>query len=277
MNVPAEPDLHRVVEAFNAHSESENKIHDDEVAARYGFRGALVAGVSVFAYMAQLPVRRWGPDWLDHGGISVRFTQPVYDGEQVVVAGRSGPDDELKLEVRGPDGGIRATAVARRRVVPTDRAVPPGAELPAIRPTANPDSLAAGTVLGSLHDRFDPAEAPEYLASVREDLPIFVEGRYAHPGWLLRFANSVLVRNVALGPWIHVSSDIICRRAVTVGQFIDVRGQVLEEYERRGHRFAVLDVAVLAGGDVAQRVTHTAIYAPRRASTRSHPVGMVAE
>lgn len=264
MSAAAGPELRRVVEAFNAHSESENKIHDDDVAARYGFRGALVAGVSVFAYIVQLPVRLWGPDWLGAGGISVRFADPVYDGEHVVITGVPEPgDEELWVEVRGPDGGVRATATARRRVEPTDRAVPPPAALPETRPPANPDSLLAGTIFGSLRDRFDPAEAPAYLRSVREDLPVFTEVRYAHPAWLLRCANQVLARNVVLGPWIHVSSDITCQRPVTPNQHIDVRGQVLEEYERRGHRFAVLDVAVLAGGEVAQRVTHTAIYAPR--------------
>jgi len=37
------------VEAFNASKESENKIHDDAVAQRFGFRGGLVPGVDVYA------------------------------------------------------------------------------------------------------------------------------------------------------------------------------------------------------------------------------------
>ena len=49
------------VEAFNASKESENKIHDDAVARRFGFRGGLVPGVDVYAYMTHLPVQRWGP------------------------------------------------------------------------------------------------------------------------------------------------------------------------------------------------------------------------
>ena len=49
------------VRAHNGAAASENKIHDDTVAQRFGFRGALVPGVAVFAYMAHLPVEALGP------------------------------------------------------------------------------------------------------------------------------------------------------------------------------------------------------------------------
>ena len=42
---------------------------------------------------------------------------------------------------------------------------------------------------------------------------------------------------------------------------------VLDEFERKGHRFVTLDVVVLADGDLVQRVTHTAIHTPRRRKT----------
>ena len=60
------------VRAFNGAAASENKIHDDTVAQRFGFRGALVPGVAVFAYMAHLPVARWGR-FLDQAFISRRI------------------------------------------------------------------------------------------------------------------------------------------------------------------------------------------------------------
>ena len=37
--------------AHNDAAASANKIHDDAVAQQYGFRGGLVPGVSVYAYM----------------------------------------------------------------------------------------------------------------------------------------------------------------------------------------------------------------------------------
>ena len=45
------------VSAYNTAKASENKIHDDATARRFGFSGGLVGGVHVYAYMTHLPVR----------------------------------------------------------------------------------------------------------------------------------------------------------------------------------------------------------------------------
>ena len=86
----------------------------------------------------------------------------------------------------------------------------------------------------------------------------------AHPGFLLRDANFVLAQNVRLGPWIHVESVTRHHALVRDGQVIQTRALVTREGEHKGHRFVELAVAVLADGEVAHRITHTAIYAPRQ-------------
>src|SRR3954471_6441839 len=77
MTSPAE--IYRV-EAYNTAKLSENKMHDDIVAKRFGFNGGLVPGVDVMAYMIHLPVARWGRAFLERGFIEARFVEPVYDG-----------------------------------------------------------------------------------------------------------------------------------------------------------------------------------------------------
>ena len=57
------------VEAQNLSRTSENKIHDDAVARQFGFTGALVPGVEVYAYACHLPVEVWGGEWLERGAI----------------------------------------------------------------------------------------------------------------------------------------------------------------------------------------------------------------
>ncbi len=69
------------VSAYNTSKQSENKMHDDTVAKRFGFSGGLVPGVDVMAYMMHMPVARWGRAFLEHGLIDARFVKPVYDGE----------------------------------------------------------------------------------------------------------------------------------------------------------------------------------------------------
>jgi hypothetical protein len=256
------------IDALNTATASTNKIHDDEVARQYGFHGGLVPGVDVYAYLTRAPVERWGRDWLRHGGVHARFVKPVYDGDEVEVRAAEEADGVLAVEVRDSGGDRCATATAWLAPAPIERPRPGSAELPEVRPPAGPESLAAGTVLGSLSDRFDPDRAEGYLADVRETLPVYRDaagGPVAHPGWLLRFANSVLSRNVELGPWIHVESDVRLLGLVGPAQAIDVHAAVLDEFARKGHRFVTLDVLVLADGNPVQRVTHTAIHTLRPA------------
>ena len=72
------------VVAHNYADESSNKIHSDEVAGAYGFRGGLVPGVGVYAYMTVPAVAALGKDWLERGTMSGKFVKPVYDGNNFV-------------------------------------------------------------------------------------------------------------------------------------------------------------------------------------------------
>src|ERR1700758_5307792 len=86
------------VSAYNTAKESENKIHDDATARRFGFTGGLVGGVHVYAYMTHLPVAHWGRAWLERGTGDCRFRKPVYEGDIAeIVAGET--DGALSLNV----------------------------------------------------------------------------------------------------------------------------------------------------------------------------------
>jgi acyl-coenzyme A thioesterase PaaI-like protein len=250
---------HDVV-AHNTATESTNRMHDDTVAATYGFRGGLVPGVDVWAYATRPCVDRWGPAFLERGSLEMRFASPVYDGEPVVAA----LDDDGGLAVCGPDGDVRATGSAGL----SDDMPPPKelavADLPASPPAATADLLAPGTALGTLrfHHRAEPHVG--YLADVRETSGLYDGGTICHPGFLARQANYVLSSSVRLGPWIHVSTRAQHRRSVRDGDVVEVRGVVTDERERKGHRFVDLDVEVTANGEPAWSASHTAIWRPRR-------------
>ncbi|HEU4842298.1 MAG TPA: hypothetical protein VFT09_12670, partial [Ilumatobacteraceae bacterium] len=132
---------HTVV-AHNTATESTNKIHDDDVAQAYGFRGGLVPGVDVYAYMTHIPVREWGRAWLEHGAMAARFVTPVYDGHTVTV---SGTDDGDALAIAVHDGATAcATGRAGRQPAAVDRPVPPVAVLPDRPPPASAAVLRPG-------------------------------------------------------------------------------------------------------------------------------------
>jgi hypothetical protein len=98
------------VSAYNTSKHSENKMHDDTVAKRYGFSGGLVPGVDVMAYMMHLPVAKWGRAFLARGLIEARFVKPVYDGEIAEVRAAES-DGVLSIEVESR-GELCATGTA---------------------------------------------------------------------------------------------------------------------------------------------------------------------
>ena len=98
------------VEAYNTAKLSENKMHDDTVAKRFGFSGGLVPGVDVMAYMMHMPVARWGRAFLERGLIEARFVKPVYDGEIADVTATES-DGVLTIEVQSR-GQLCATGSA---------------------------------------------------------------------------------------------------------------------------------------------------------------------
>lgn len=251
------------IDAYNTATDSTNKIHDDEVARRFGFRGGLVPGVDVYAYMTRAAVEHFGNEWLATGGMQARFHQPVYDGDTVTVIGTPADDGTLGIVVVDPTGATCAKGVAVATAPSPEAPVPASAQRPDPVPPASAASLPAGRILGTLHDAVTDAIADQYLADIREVLPIYRLRPIVHPGWLLRYANSVLARSVVLGPWIHVESDVSHQATAAIGQAIEIRAVVLDEFERKGHRFVTLDVSISADGVPVQRITHTAIHTPR--------------
>jgi len=254
------------VEAYNTAKASENKIHDDEVAKKFGFGGGLVPGAIVYAYMTHLPLERWGREWLERGTAECRFSKPVYDGDKVTVTAteRDGVLD-ISLECRGavcatgtaslPDAPPSPPALAEFRDVP---------QRPS-RPPADQASLAVDTWLG-----MDPLPVTseliaQYVSDVRETSPLYVSEGLLHPVLVPHIGNFALNRNVTLGPWMHVGSKIQHFAAAKLGDSLTVRARVVANYEHKGHLFVDLDALIVANNSTPiVRTGHISIYRPRQ-------------
>ncbi len=262
------------VRARNTSADSENKIHDDATAASYGFRGGLVPGVTVYAYMTVPIVERFGLDWLERGSMQVKFHQPFYDGDQVAVrAETDSSSDPIKIAISAgrEDGTACATALATVNDRSAWLGEPrlenyPEARLPILEARLAPsrDLLVPGTVLGTLTGTLRIPDTTG-LGNLDERLPIYTDtDAVAHPYTLLALANQILVRNYKLGPWIHAASDLINWSAARNDEEISVRGRVADCFERKGHEFVVLSLLIVANSErIIQQVRHTAIYRPR--------------
>ena len=254
------------VEAYNTARESENKIHDDEVARRFGFGGGLVPGVDVFAYMTHLPLRRFGRAWLERGSAECRFMKPVYDGEIATVTA-SETADGLAIEVASRGELCAAGAASLSETPPPVPAVDTRRKSvpPQERPPADETTLAPGTPLAIRPLVVTPDYAAQYLRDLRETDPLYAAERLGHPGLILRGMNWALTHNVVLGPWIHVGSKVQHFSTIAIGEELSVAATVSANYERKGHRFVELDGVVLANGTrPVAHIVHTAIYQPRQ-------------
>ena len=252
------------VQAYNTAKLSENKMHDDTVAKRFGFSGGLVPGVDVMAYMMHLPVAKWGRAFLERGWIEARFVKPVYDGETAEVRDEE-RDGVLSIEVESC-GQLCATGTASLPANAPLVSISDFKEMTAAaeRRPVNEFSYQLGNWLGTAPRAWAGEAAQEYLSDVRERDPIYLAEGLGHPGLLQRVMNRVLVDNAILGPWIYVGSRMQLLSAARSGDELTARAKVTGNYDKKGHRFVELDALVVANGRTPlAHCQHIAIYQPR--------------
>ena len=263
----------RSIVANNYAPDADNKIHSDDVAAQFGFDGALVPGVAVFAYLTQPIVDSLGSAWLQRGRIAARFLKPVYHDETVsvetVVENRSPP--QFAVELKNPKGILCAVAQVG---LPDESPAPPDPANYPLRPLPAPadrfpnriDAIPSGqTILGSIE--FDPADhqtvgiAASFVDAVCDPLTIYrQQDPPCHPAMLVAQANQLLIENVILGPWIHTASDVQFFSTASQNQTLSLRGEVADTFTKRGHQFVELDLALFDASDQPlAHIRHTAI------------------
>jgi hypothetical protein len=252
--------------AYNTAKASENKIHDDAMAQRFGFKGGFVGGVNVYAYMSHQPVRRWGRIWLERGTGEARFGKPVYENS---IAEVTAVDDADGLELAVHSEGILCA---------TGRAGLPAGLPPALalsdfkavaprtdRPPADETSLRIGDWLGITPLPVTEAFHAQELQDIRETDPVYIRDRIVHTGTIMRCCNWALSHNVILPAWIHMGSTVRNLGVAHVGDTLNVRARITKNYEHKGHKWVEIDALVVANETTpVARSMHIAIYRPRQ-------------
>lgn len=263
----------REVVAHNFAEDSDNKIHSDDVAGEYGFKGGLVPGVGVYAYMTQPVVEALGHDWLVRGDMTAKFIKPVYHGEKVVVKARVAGVDPVRLTLMAENAAGELCAIGEASY--TDRK--PGMDITRYTLAPPPDRakrlaaslkvLKKNRPLGAVVLRFNqPDWTTDFLRDVVENHPVYSRPEVTwHPAVLPALANRVLVENIDLGPWIHTDSDVDHHALPARDEEVVIRSRIIHAYEKRGHEIITIEALFTGHGDrMLALMTHTAIVKPAK-------------
>jgi len=90
------------VEAFLDNDDSDdiiNPIHSTDFARRYGFRGPLIGGVTVWGWATPAILEAVGDGWLDRGWSEFSFRRPVYPGDRLRIRVRADADRDATFAV----------------------------------------------------------------------------------------------------------------------------------------------------------------------------------
>lgn len=248
-----------------------NPIHSTASAQDYGFRGALVGGVTVYGWAVRTLVAALGIGWLSSGHVHLRFRRPVY------------PNDSL--DVRVDEQGAFQIARGQETCVEGQAGlgIAPwfsGLSSPALSdpipvldkpPRLAPLNVPVGEALRSLGAPLSSAEALRYHRDklFEQDINFVGENPLIHPAWLAEQPIRLLHHSFDYGPAIHAESHIQHLMCLRTPAELVISGQCVQAFERKGHHYMVNDCCIgTANGLEVARLRHTVIYQVAKPSAK---------
>ena len=253
--------IEQTIEAYLSNEDSaeiSNPIHSTEVAARYGFSGALVGGVTVWGWATPVILEALGEGWLEHGWCEFGFRQPTYPGDVLTVVGERGAAEDgtaWSVTMTNQDGvncvwgtvGLGDASWAGEFVTPQQMTGEPLAErLPPLVLESAPvgEDWVAKTIdaTAELAREFSQEKQHETREVFTGERPLM------HPAWTAGWAENLLRHNFAVPSSMHTRSRVQHLAPIATGQRVTGGAHLLEAYDRRAHHFANFDV-LLRGED----------------------------
>lgn len=261
------------VMAHNQAEESENRIHSDEVARQFGFTGALVPGISVYAYLTRPFMENHGVEWLGGGHrVATRFLKPAYQGENLTVTGGStdlegNTAPEEMTQIFNKSGlmladlkNINPGRVHRHRSQAGFKGVaaPEGYQ----RPPVSWEGLILEKPMYGLE--WAPAKEDNlaWCDTVNDDLPLYGQGESPpiHPGFLQAMANLVFMNSFVLDAWIHTGTVTTFHKPLLTGKKLNIQAMPAEKWEKKGNQFVTLYITISEDSKPAVEMLHSAIF-----------------
>ena len=235
--------------ALNTAPDSDNQIHSDDLARQYGFKGGLVPGVTVSAYLLHPVIDSQGMNWLEKGYANCKITSPLYDGENFEVLSETQREGHINTFIKNQDGKIIANAESK--ILENISSKPKYRGDLLIQedfkaPVASFDEWNKLKKEGCKAFKFHwSGDNPLIYLSDEKKLPLILqpsESGYANLSFLLGCANWILAGNAFMNPWVHLQTKSQNYRAVSLGTTLIAEMSVIDFYEKKGHEFIEVEV-----------------------------------
>ena len=243
------------VVARNFSTSSENRMHSDEMANRYGFQGALVPGVAIYGHLVKPLVEHYGVAWLGNSCVEVKLIKPTYHGDALNIDWQTPNQD---VAATNQHGELVALALAQPvSPLPEQLGLDGELKIPG-RPEIAWDNVIIGEVFSPRALQLSKLENARYCSEVGDTDPRYNE--YVHPHYILSLANEALMQEYVMPAWIHVKSKISHRAALRVGNEVVMRSVVTDRWERKGHQFIAFHLTFWHDEQVAIDIEPHAIF-----------------
>ena len=254
------------VTAQNFSEVSENRMHSDEVAQRFGFKGALVPGVAIYGHLTLPFVDQLGVEWLSSSHDAVRLIKPAYHDDALTLdlSSLQGADDGATqlVQCHNAEGTLLAELRSQAARPLADAATATNALTNSTKTQGRPEITWETVTPLEPFNRWQYTVSAEenarYASEIADTLPVYQE--YAHPHHMLSLANQVLMREYEMPAWIHVGSETLRHAAVRVGDVLDIQAVPTEKWERKGHQFIRLWIGYWRADVLVTEMQHTAIF-----------------
>ena len=259
------------VVAHHARHQSHNRMHEDGLPQKLGFRGAFVLGVANYGNMTRALVADLGEEWLSRAVVEVKFMKPVCEGDRLRVETLPlvGRERERAFEVTAYNESMDNEVAARLSTLVPDpfpaidaaAALPPNEWDGPVTKSRTWDNIVIGQAYRSLRLRLSAQDNAYWKGVLEDDLPIYERTEHPplHPAHVLRlvqlgYSNQFIGDNA-----VHSSSKAVIRRMLRVGDPVHILTVPLEKWDKKQNHWLTIYCAIRSNDEVCAEVYHTQI------------------
>ena len=267
--------------AHHAGHGSQNRMHEDGLPQKLGFRGAFVLGVANYGNMTRALASRFGESWLGRAVSEVKFIKPVCEGdrlriETVPVAGHES-ERAYAVTAFNESAGNEVAATMQTSVPDPFPELDPAAQLQPnewegpVTKSRTWDNVIVGEAYRSLRLTLSPQDNAYWTDILEDDVSLYTNGKQPplHPAHVLRLVQLGYTNQFIGSDAVHSASKAVIRRMLRIGDPVHILTVPIAKWEKKQNHWLTVYCAVRSGDELCAEVYHTQIIKLRGAEAHA--------